>query len=80
MQQRKEAAAGAKTDSGRVQSRKVSTPVAGSRPKVKSSAGYRLGASTPGTVIATAAGKYVNAKSLQNNYMRGYSPSKPLWK
>lgn len=77
MQQRKDSA---KNDSGRVQQRKVSTPVAGSRPRTKGVQGYRLGASNPGTVIATAAGKYVNAKNLQNNYMRGYSPSKPLWK
>lgn len=42
--------------------------------------GFRLGAANPGTVIATVGGKYVNAKSLQQNYMRGYSPSKPLWK
>lgn len=59
MQQRKEAA---KADSGRAQQRKVSTPVAGSRPKTKGVQGYRLGAANPGTVIATAAGKYVNAK------------------
>lgn len=42
--------------------------------------GFRLGAANPGTVIATVGGKYVNAKNLQQNYMRGYSPSKPLWK
>lgn len=32
----------------------------------------------PGTMIA--GGKGLNAKALQQNYMRGYSPSKPLWK
>jgi len=32
----------------------------------------------PGTMIAGSKG--LNAKALQQNYMRGYSPSKPLWK
>ena len=36
------------------------------------------GAGLPGTMIAGSKG--LNAKALQQNYMRGYSPSKPLWK
>jgi len=35
-------------------------------------------AGIPGTMIAGSKG--LNAKALQQNYMRGYSPSKPLWK
>lgn len=35
-------------------------------------------AGMPGTMIAGSKG--LNAKALQQNYMRGYSPSKPLWK
>ena len=35
-------------------------------------------APNPGTMIAGSKG--LNAKALHANYMRGYSPSKPLWK
>ena len=40
---------------------------------------HKMGeAGMPGTMIAGSKG--LNAKALQQNYMRGYSPSKPLWK
>jgi len=41
-------------------------------------AAMAAGGGIPGTMIAGSKG--LNAKALQQNYMRGYSPSKPLWK